>query len=192
MRCLRPTRTLLLAAAASLAASGGVASPAGAASAPCANADVIPTTAALVEVRRATLCLINRERTKRGRRALRSNSSLRSAAERYAQEMVRKSFFDHVSPTGSTLISRIRRTAYLSTGERSRPSTWALGENLAWGTDELATPAATVRGWMASTYHRRNILTRGFREAGIGVAIGTPSADPDGATYVSAFGKRSR
>jgi uncharacterized protein YkwD len=192
MRCLRPTRTLLLAAAASLAVSGGVASPAGAASAPCANADLVPAAAGLAEVRRATLCLMNRERTKRGMRALRSNSALRTASERYAQEMVRKAFFDHVSPSGSTLLSRIKKTTYLKGGNRPRASAWTLGENLAWGTEALSTPSATVRGWMRSAGHRRNILTRGFREVGIGVAIGTPSDGPDGATYVTAFGKRSR
>jgi uncharacterized protein YkwD len=102
--------------------------------------------------------------------------------------MVRDNFFDHVAPGGSTMLGRVRASSYLR-GTRS----WALGENLAWGTGELATPARTVDAWMRSEGHRRNILDRSFREIGIGVSVGAPvdvSAALPAATYATEFGSR--
>jgi uncharacterized protein YkwD len=99
--------------------------------------------------------------------------------------MVRQRFFDHVSPGGSTMAQRIKRTNYLD-GRRG----WSLGENLAWGSGSLATPAEIVDGWMHSAGHRRNILDAGFREIGIGIALGSPTGGA-GATYVNDFGSRS-
>jgi uncharacterized protein YkwD len=161
------------------------ASPAASAAARCANADLEPNAANLVTIRRATLCLLNAERRRRGRGRLRSNARLRTAAQRYAEDMVRRSFFDHVSPGGSTLVDRLRATAYV----RSARS-WSVGENLAVATGSLATPAAIMRGWMRSPGHRANILRRKFREVGIGVALGTPDFGSDGATYTTNFGRR--
>ena len=83
--------------------------------------------------------------------------------------MVSGRFFSHDAPNGSTPLSRIRHTHYLS-GARC----WTIGENLAWGTGRLATPRATVRAWMHSPGHRANILNGSFREIGIGIATGAP------------------
>jgi uncharacterized protein YkwD len=152
----------------------------------CANADAVPSAGNSAAVRRATLCLVNVERRARGARNLKANARLRTAAQSYAEQMVAKDFFAHVSPTGSTLLQRIRRAAYLSSAR-----SWSLGENLAWGTGLLATPAATVRNWMQSPPHRRNVLDRRFREVGIGVAIGAPGTTERGATYTTEFGRRS-
>ena len=45
---------------------------------------------------------------------------------------------------------------------------------------------------MNSAAHRANILRRSFKEIGIGIALGNPSADPadTGATYTADFGVR--
>ena len=102
--------------------------------------------------------------------------------------MVSDRFFDHVAPGGSTMLGRVRATSYLR-GARG----WALGENLAWGTGSLATPAKTVDAWMNSAGHRRNILDRSFKEIGIGVSLGAPvevSAAQVAATYATEFGAR--
>jgi uncharacterized protein YkwD len=68
----------------------------------CPGADVVPTAATLKQARAATLCLINRERTRRGLRVVHSQTRLRAAATRHSTNMVRKHFFDHSSPAGST------------------------------------------------------------------------------------------
>lgn len=163
--------------------------PASAAGKRCAGASDVPSRSSLVKTRHATMCLINRERTKRGLRKLRTNRTLDRSARRYAREMVRRSFFDHVTPSGETFTERIRRqTRYLAGTLR-----WEIGENLAWGTGARATPAQILRSWMRSRGHRRNILDRSFREMGLGIALGTPvaaSAASGAATYANQFGRR--
>ena len=140
-------------------------------------------------LRAATLCLLNEERTKRGLKALIAHPQLEKAAQNYSQAMVRQGFFDHVSPSGSTLLSRVRRgTRYLKGARR-----YSLGENIAWGTSSYATPGETVRGWMESSGHRANILDRRFKHIGIGVVPGAPE-DGQGmpaATYTTDLGHRS-
>jgi uncharacterized protein YkwD len=153
----------------------------------CANESALPTAANLARIRKATLCLVNRQRAKRHLRPFVAQSTLGRVANRFAGELVREHFFDHTSPTGKTMLARIKSTSYL-TGALSR---WWVGENIAYGTGPLATPKAIVNAWMHSTGHRANILDSHFREIGLGVALGSPDG-PDGATYVHDFGRRMR
>jgi uncharacterized protein YkwD len=99
--------------------------------------------------------------------------------------MVRRGYFSHTSLSGATFLDRIRRTGYLS-GAFS----WMVAENLAWGSASLSSPARTVRAWMHSAGHRRNILTGRFVHIGIGVARGAPAAvgSRPAATYTTDFG----
>lgn len=164
--------------------------PASASAAPCANENLVPDATNGPQVRAATLCLINRQRTSRGLRAVRHDGQLRKVAERYSQDMVRHSFFDHVGFDGSTLRTRIAKgTSYLS-----RAASWSLGENLYWGSGELSTPAQSVDAWMRSEGHRRNLLDRRFRDVGIGIALGAPQAvvASQSATYATEYGMRTR
>jgi uncharacterized protein YkwD len=155
----------------------------------CAGENLIPDGQNVAAVRSATLCLLNQQRAANHERPLRANSALQAAAQRYAGTMVAGHFFDHVSPTGSTLDQRIRQgTSYLRRALR-----WQIGENIAWGAGTRARPLDTVAAWMASPPHRANILRGAFREIGIGVAPGAPVAGFDAAgaaTYANAFGTR--
>jgi uncharacterized protein YkwD len=150
----------------------------------CAGANLKPSAASAAAVRHATVCLLNRQRTRHGLPRFHVHRSLTNAASKYAQLMVRQRFFDHVSPAGTTMAQRIKRTHYLSHAQG-----WSLGENIAWGQGALATPKQIVNAWMHSAGHRRNILDRSFREIGIGVALGAPNGTA-GATYVNEFGRR--
>jgi uncharacterized protein YkwD len=154
----------------------------------CADARLTPTGATAERVVTATVCLLNVERGTRGLPALRGRVELGTAAGRYAAEMVRRQFFDHVSPTGSTMTSRVRATRYLRGADG-----WSLGENIAWAVGADATAEGTVRAWMSSPPHRANILDAAFRDVGIGVSQGAPlpvaTADPT-ATFVGVFGGR--
>ena len=96
---------------------------------PCANADAIPGNVGEPLVRTATLCLLNQERTSRGLKPLKASTPLLTVARRYSEQMVRQRFFAHVSPSGSTLVQRVRKSTRYLRGARS----WALGENIAWG-----------------------------------------------------------
>jgi uncharacterized protein YkwD len=181
---------MALAAPATAHADGGSAARARAASDRCSGADALPGQAAGDDVRDATLCLMNAERTARGLGRLQAEPLLGRVASSYARQMVRGRFFDHTSPGGSTMLARIRATTYLRD-----VASWSVGENLAWGSGSLATPRATVRAWMQSPDHRANLLDRRFADVGIGVAAGAPIAlEPGevGGTYVTDFGRRSR
>ena len=81
-------------------------------------------------------------------------------------------------PTAADLLSRV-----VAAGYRLRGVSYVVGENIAWGTYTLATPASIVSDWMHSEGHRANILDRGFRKTGMGVAPvhRHPSLDGDAA-----------
>jgi len=163
---------------------------AGAQSPSCANADVTPSPSSMPVVRTAILCLLNAQRAAHGELALHANASLAHAAGNYSLAMVREGFFDHVSPAGSTLVSRVHRTTYLN-GARG----WALAENIAYGTGGASTPKAIVRMWMHSAGHRANILNPRYRDIGIGAALGAPvqvGGASAAATYTTDFGQRTR
>jgi uncharacterized protein YkwD len=179
-----------LGAPATAHADAGSAARARAASERCSGADAIPGQAPGEDLREATLCLMNAERTARGLGRLQAEPLLGRVAVSYARQMVRGRFFDHTSPGGSTMLARIKTTSYLRD-----VASWSVGENLAWGSGSLATPRATVRAWMQSAEHRANLLDRHFADVGIGVAVGAPIAlDPGelGGTYVTDFGRRRR
>jgi len=108
------------------------------------------------------LARINQIRRGRGLRPLRSNSRLAAAADYHSKDMARRGYFDHDSANGTTFWRRIERF-YPSRGFRS----WTVGENLLWATDRYGAPFA-VREWMTSPPHRENILSREWREIGIG------------------------
>ncbi len=165
-------------------ASAAIAAPA-ARAADCAGANALPAVATMPVAQAATLCLVNGERTSRGLRALSANATLESAALAYSHTMVRLGFFAHVAPDGQTL--RDRLGAYVAGA-----GSWAMGENLAWGTGSRATPAAIVEGWMHSPGHRAAILNGEFAEIGVGIVSGTPvgSEPASSATYTTEFGTR--
>ena len=158
--------------------------PSTAAAAACRGADAHPAQASVKQVRAATVCLVNAERRKHGRRALRVNAGLTLAGQRHARDMVRKRYFAHNSLAGRDFKARIARTGYLRGGSA------VLGENLAWGSHGKATPRAIVRSWMASPGHRANMLQPKFREIGIGVVRASPRGSNNAATYAAEFGKR--
>ena len=136
--------------------------------------------------RRALLCLLNQTRRAHGLKPLRANPRLLKAAERHSRSMVDRRYFSHVEPGGLDSLDRVRRTGYLS-GARS----YACGENLGWGDGPTSGPRSMMRLWMNSAPHRANILTRRFREVGLGGVPGTPvGARAGGGTYTTVFGAR--
>jgi uncharacterized protein YkwD len=129
-----------------------------------------------------TLQALNDARAARGLPALQADAHLARAARGHSRDMVRHRYFSHTTPGGAGLATRVKRTGWMR-GRR----TWALGEDLAWGTGDLARPEAVVAAWMASPPHRRNVLNRRFRHVGIGIAPGTPFGET-GATFTADFG----
>jgi uncharacterized protein YkwD len=162
-----------------------VSAPAASAAGACQAANASASQASKRALVRATLCVLNAERSRHRLRPLRLNRKLSAAARRHSRAMARGRFFSHTSPGGATFVDRIRGTGYLA-GARS----WAIGENIAYGSGSRSSPRSIGRAWMNSSGHRANILSSNYREIGIGLAIGTPVGS-GGATYTTDFGRRS-
>jgi uncharacterized protein YkwD len=153
----------------------------------CSNVQLRPSANNIALVDAATLCLVNRERTSRGERALRADVDLQHAAQTHSAEMAAGDYFDHIGPSGSTPLTRMRAAGYIFSSHIG----YAIGENIAWGTLWLASPKAIVAGWMASPGHRANILDRAFTETGVGVSphpISSLARGESGAIYTQDFG----
>jgi uncharacterized protein YkwD len=156
----------------------------------CSDADVqlAPSAENIATVSVTTICLVNRERGARGLKPLALQSQLSAASLGFSADMVRESFFSHVSPDGRDMVDRLSRAGYI----HDNLSGWNVGENIGWGTGSYATPAEMVKAWMDSPGHRDNILKKDYREIGIGVVLGVPSAGlTGGATYTTDFGARN-
>jgi uncharacterized protein YkwD len=167
------------AAAASLAAALVAPSQAGA---HCAWQNANPNDISQKQATKATLCLLNKQRRAHGLKKLRENKHLDIASQRHANDMARRNYFAHGDFAG-----RIRGAGYLRGANRG----YTIGENIAWGSWDYATPASIVNAWMHSPGHRANILNGGFHEIGLGVARGAPvSGQSHGGTYVTDFGTR--
>lgn len=183
--CRPPTLALLVAIALSAIA---FAAPVSAVAAPvrCSDVNARPGDAAESVLAKSTVCLLNRERTRRKMRALRVNRRLSQGALAHTIDMVNQQYFEHQSKTGLDVVDRLTSTGYLG-----RVRSWLVGENLAWGTGSRSTPRETVIAWMKSPGHRQNILNRRFREIGIGVVFHAPNSNaPVAATYTTTFGYR--
>lgn len=151
----------------------------------CSSSHAAVRAATIRRSRDATLCLLNRVRARHGLPRLRLNAKLSRAARRHSRDMVRHRYFAHDSLSGRSPFERMRATHYVP-----RSASWWLGENIGWGSGSLAEPIAMVRAWMHSPPHRANILSRHFRDIGIGIAVGAPVGG-GGATYTTDFGRRS-
>jgi uncharacterized protein YkwD len=136
------------------------------------------------------LVQVNAVRRSHGLRALRASKPLSAAAGYHSRQMVQHGFFEHESRGGGSFWKRVERF-YGSRGFRA----WEVGENLAYGSPDLS-PVATVRMWMNSPGHRENLLSRRWREIGLGaVHVGSAGGEFSGSpvTVITAdFGYRVR
>ncbi len=112
-------------------------------------------------VRETVLAAVNDARSEHRRRPVEQDPELDLAAQRHAEDMLRRAYYDHQSPEGWTVARRVREAGY------DRPG--AVGENIAKGVFD---PRETVRRWLDSPGHRDNILRRGAKRMGVGVAFG--------------------
>jgi uncharacterized protein YkwD len=156
----------------------------------CTGANLWPTSTNTARIQSATLCLIDRVRLAHGLRALRANRRLRAVAMSQVRSMVRLNYFADVRPSGLTPLALILASSY-GRGARSVSAAQSVG----WGTQTLATPAQMVAGWLRSPPHRAIILTRKFRDAGIGAIAAAPAMVAQGqagATYALEVARQQR
>ena len=185
-------RRLGLAAALAVLLTGmvGGASPATAAKKKkraCAAISAIPKATTLPRAYNAVLCLVNRERARRGLRALRRSDELTQAAVGHSSDMVSRQYFAHDNLEGETARERVLRTGYFR-GSGSG----VVEEVLACGWAHLATPRALVTGLMRSPSHKSILLNGRLRDVGIGLVLGGPQRVPgfSGATLTLDVGRR--
>ena len=111
------------------------------------------------------MATLNSYRRARGLSPFRSFPRLHAAAVRHSGEMARWGYFEHASPNGAAFWRRIS-VYYRETGYRR----WMVGENLEYGQPGLEA-FEVLQDWLASPPHRANVVSRRFRDAGIGVVF---------------------
>ena len=113
------------------------------------------------QIARAVFELVNADRSKQGLMKLVWDEKLAQVAQDYSRDMARRNFFSHTSPGGANLEDRLvsARVAFVSAAEN-------LGMNRGF-----SDPADDcVSGWIKSPGHRRNMRSKRYRYAGVGVA----------------------
>lgn len=118
------------------------------------------------EVRARVRDQVNLQRRKKKLPPLVVRAELTEAAQSYAEAMLKRGFYGHVSPDGGTVRDRVSATGY-------RPV--RVAENLASGQTRVE---QVMAGWMDSPGHRANILHRHLKEIGVGVARGQQDGEP--------------
>ncbi len=132
----------------------------------------------------AMTCLTNYARTQSGLVSLQPNPALSDAGQAKLAADLSCAEFSH-TPCGRPF------TAVFETYVAGATS-YAVGENIAWGTGSYGTPRQAMNGWLHSTGHRENILRADYRELGIGYLADQTFQGYAGATLWSQeFGVRT-
>jgi uncharacterized protein YkwD len=154
---------------------------------PCQNTKLQPNPENIPLIREATLCLVNQERARNHEPPLQTNPQLQQAAETHSQDMAINNYFSHTTPTGLGPAERILQTGYIPNPQDG----WSIGENIAWATNNQATPQAIVTAWINSPDHLENILEPNYQNTAIGIYPAAPptlAKNRPGATYTQDFG----
>ena len=137
--------------------------------------------------RKATLCVVNVERAKRGLHRFRFDGKQQKAATGHNRVMLKKNCFSHQCSGERDLVGRMDAAGYLPCN-----CAWSVGENIAWGGGSTSSPRSIVDAWMGSSAHRINMLNSNFEEVGIAIHRGTPEGGGgDSATYTMDFGYKN-
>jgi uncharacterized protein YkwD len=151
----------------------------------CTGSTRQPGRQSVADAQAAVACLINKQRARNHMRRVSYSPTLGTAALEHSSAMASQNFFSHEGD--GTPVSRAANAGYMA-GARA----WGIGENLEWATDGAATPKGVVRAWMKSPEHRSVILSRQFRQVGIGIVDGSPVAgiEQGAETFTAVFGFR--
>lgn len=117
-------------------------------------------------LRSEALALVNESRREEGMPALEIDQALTQAAQTHAEDMLRKGYFAHQSPTGQSVQDRYR--AYGGTAPY-------VAENIAQCRNcrpDREQLQQLHQGWMNSPGHRANILSPGIQKFGFGLVAG--------------------
>ncbi len=141
--------------------------------------------------------LINKERRKQGLSLLAWDDALSNIARKHSRDMAKRNYFSHDTPEGHDFSYRYSEAGYSCSIRGQGHISYGGAENIFqnnlydrvtivngipyydWNSEDTIAES-TVRGWMNSRGHRKNILAPYWRTEGIGVAI-----LPDGKVYIT-------
>ncbi len=123
------------------------------------------------------LTAINRERSLRNLITLNTDNRLGSAAQSKTDDMIARHYFSHTDPEGNYIWPKIVAAGYTPYLQ--------LGENLAI---EFSSTDSLVSAWMNSPTHRANILNEGFKDQGMGLALGDVQINQYHSAVANTFG----
>ena len=145
---------------------GAIAAPAASPQASRPSLLARQTTPSPTGLRQIALQLVNRDRQRRGLSALTPNALLNQVAQQHAEDMIRRGYFSHYSPEGSSPTQRVRQAGGQITA----------GENIMNYRSGTFIPKAQTLvaqfqdGFMDSPGHRQMILKSDFAQFGYGIA----------------------
>jgi uncharacterized protein YkwD len=114
---------------------------------------------------------INGERRKRGLSQLMWNEQIADLARRHSRDMADRHYFSHKERDGSMVGKR---------ADKANIPWNAVAENIIWFIGMPDPAGYATDGWMNSPGHRENILTKGWKQTGVGAIVG-----PDGSYYIT-------
>jgi len=112
-----------------------------------------------------TIKITNEFRRRNGLPEFEEDPVCSQAAFDHAQDMARRSYFDHFGPDGSSPTTRYQRRN--TAGQRVIRVT----ENIARGNG--TTPESALRMWLDSSGHRKHLVGTEMNHIGVGVANGS-------------------
>lgn len=115
----------------------------------------------LQAVRQEMLDRINTLRRATGLRPLQLDPRLSTAAQAHAADMLTRTYYNHVTPEGTTARRRVLAAGFGAD---------IVAENIAAGQTSVE---GALGAWLHSTDHRRNLLDARFTHIGIGMALGS-------------------
>jgi uncharacterized protein YkwD len=151
----------------------------------CQGARMTASALTVEQGRASVTCLVNAKRARNHVKPVTEVAALDAAAQAHTDAMIAHNFFSHEGD--GTPASRAANAGYMA-GARA----WGVGEDLFWGAQSLSTPRATVDAWMHSAEHRSVLLSKSYRQVGVGVDQGSPAGadDTNTGTYTALFGFR--
>lgn len=120
---------------------------------------------------------INNERSLRNITTLNTDYRLSKAAQEKSDDMQARHYFSHTDPEGNYIWPKIVAAGY-------NPYSM-LGENLAI---EFYNTESLIAAWMNSPTHRANVLNGGFKDQGMGLALGDTSQNQYHSAVTNTFG----
>lgn len=130
----------------------------------------------------AVVCLTNYARRKSGRPGYRTNGALDISASLKAADILRCDAFSHTA-CGRPF------TWWIEKRYTPARKCWGAGENIAWAATEISNPREIFKAWMDSPGHRAAILSRQYREIGVGFRVGSLGRWKSAGVWVQHFGQ---